>query len=162
MTSFCNVLLTTWSKYWYKIRIRMFVPLRYLNTNFKHHYLNTKKYHSYHKGIWMLFKVYLNLFYWYIILLISIFLCWIHNSPSRQGQTWYWDAKPMSSDSLKTWNNNTYRWCGALTGGKCERWVCHKPSECQGKAYARQGTRYRRGRDTNKRPQKDGAEQNAE
>ena len=31
-----------------------------------------------------------------------------------------------------TWNNREWNWCGKDTGGKCESFVIHKPTEYKG------------------------------
>jgi hypothetical protein len=36
----------------------------------------------------------------------------------------------------KYWKEKPWYWCSSNTDGQCEgAWRCHKPSECQGKAY---------------------------
>ena len=43
--------------------------------------------------------------------------------------------KPKAGDKKKaTYKGHDWHWCGKDTGGKCECWRAHKPSECKGKA----------------------------
>ena len=42
---------------------------------------------------------------------------------------------PADKNETKTWGKNTYQFCGAVTGGKCEGWRVHKPSKCKGKGH---------------------------
>ena len=39
---------------------------------------------------------------------------------------------PTDVNKKVTWNNREWNWCGKATGGKCESYVVHKPSECKG------------------------------
>ena len=48
-------------------------------------------------------------------------------------------TQPTDPTEKKSWHGNNYQWCGAATGGKCERWVVHDPKKCQGKDYRRKG-----------------------
>ena len=44
-----------------------------------------------------------------------------------------WFTKQPSDVHKKvTWNNREWNWCGKVTGGQCEAFVIHKPSECKG------------------------------
>ena len=43
-----------------------------------------------------------------------------------------WKA-PKSNDKKEVeFKGHTWYWCGKETGGKCEKWRAHKPSECKG------------------------------
>ena len=61
---------------------------------------------------------------------------------------------PKESEKDKTiaWNGMTWHWCGKATGGKCERWRCHKGKDCKGKGF-KPGTDTRKVKeeDSNKR-----------
>jgi hypothetical protein len=51
---------------------------------------------------------------------------------------------PMEAELRKPiqWNNRTWYWCHADTGGKCPGvWRCHKPEKCEGKAHKFSGTK---------------------
>ena len=41
--------------------------------------------------------------------------------------------KPNNINEVKTFNDKQWQWCGEDTGGKCEGWRNHLPSECFGK-----------------------------
>ena len=46
------------------------------------------------------------------------------------------NRKPPKSGDKKqiTYKGHPWHWCGKDTGGKCEKWRVHKPSECEGGA----------------------------
>ena len=44
----------------------------------------------------------------------------------------WFTEKPADVTKKVTWNNREWNWCGKDTGGKCESYVIHKPSECKG------------------------------
>ena len=44
----------------------------------------------------------------------------------------WFTKKPTDVLKTVTWNNREWNWCGKDTGGKCESYVIHKPSECKG------------------------------
>ena len=47
-------------------------------------------------------------------------------------KTW---LKPKTGEKKKAmYKGHEWYWCGADTGGKCEKWRAHKPKECKGKA----------------------------
>ena len=49
-----------------------------------------------------------------------------------------WMSQEPAKDQLtkpKTWMNELWYWCGKKTGGKCEKFRKHKPSECGGRSY---------------------------
>jgi hypothetical protein len=50
-----------------------------------------------------------------------------------------WFDKPPPKAAMTTpkyWKEKPWYWCSSDTGGQCEgAWRCHKPSECQGKAF---------------------------
>ena len=48
-----------------------------------------------------------------------------------------WKRTSKDPTEKKTFEEKTYQWCGAATGGKCERYVMHKPSNCQGNTFKR-------------------------
>ena len=45
--------------------------------------------------------------------------------------SWFTE-QPSDVNKKVTWNNREWNWCGRATGGKCESFVIHKPSECKG------------------------------
>jgi hypothetical protein len=58
-----------------------------------------------------------------------------------------WKA-PKSSDKKEVeFKGHTWYWCGKETGGKCEKWRAHKPSECKGLS-SDAGARDKRKRDS--------------
>ena len=44
----------------------------------------------------------------------------------------WFTKKPTNLYKKVTWNNREWNWCGKDTGGKCESFVIHKPTECKG------------------------------
>ena len=50
----------------------------------------------------------------------------------------WFTKKPTNVHKTVHWNNREWNWCGADTGGKCESYVIHKPTECKG--LKRQGS----------------------
>ena len=54
-----------------------------------------------------------------------------------------WMTQEPSKDQLtkpKTWMNELWYWCGKKTGGKCEKYRKHQPSQCGGRSYSACGT----------------------
>ena len=48
--------------------------------------------------------------------------------------------KPKSEDKKKvSYKGHDWHWCGKDTGGKCECWRAHKPTECKGMAAGASG-----------------------
>ena len=45
----------------------------------------------------------------------------------------WFSKEPEDPTKTIVWNNKEWHWCGAKTGGKCEGFVRHKPSDCRGK-----------------------------
>ena len=45
----------------------------------------------------------------------------------------WFNKEPDDPTKPITWNNKEWHWCGVKTGGKCEGFVRHKPSECRGR-----------------------------
>ena len=49
-----------------------------------------------------------------------------------------WMFQEPAKDQLHTprkWMNDFWNWCGKKTGGKCEKYRKHEPSQCGGKSY---------------------------
>ena len=44
----------------------------------------------------------------------------------------WFNQKPSDLHKKVTWNNREWNWCGKDTGGHCESFVIHKPTECKG------------------------------
>ena len=44
----------------------------------------------------------------------------------------WFTTKPTNLQKKVKWNNREWNWCGIDTGGKCESYVIHKPTECKG------------------------------
>ena len=44
----------------------------------------------------------------------------------------WFTVKPTDVHKKRTWNNREWNRCGADTGGKCEAYVIHAPTECKG------------------------------
>ena len=52
---------------------------------------------------------------------------------SKQVEKPEWFSKnPTDLHKTAKWNNMEWNWCGKDTGGKCESYVIHKPTECKG------------------------------
>jgi hypothetical protein len=47
-----------------------------------------------------------------------------------------WAAPKAGEKKETTFKGHTWYWCGKGTGGNCEKWRAHKPSECKGLASA--------------------------
>ena len=45
----------------------------------------------------------------------------------------WFEREPDDPSKTISWNNKTWHWCGAKTGGKCESFVRHKPEDCRGR-----------------------------
>jgi len=45
----------------------------------------------------------------------------------------WFEVEPEDPTKSIIWNDKRWHWCGAKTGGKCESFVRHKPSQCRGK-----------------------------
>ena len=45
----------------------------------------------------------------------------------------WFSREPEDPTKPIVWNNKEWHWCGAKTGGKCEGFVRHKPSDYRGK-----------------------------
>ena len=43
-----------------------------------------------------------------------------------------WKAPMSCEKKVAEFKGHTWHWCGKETGGKCEKWRAHKPSECKG------------------------------
>ena len=43
-----------------------------------------------------------------------------------------WKAPMSGEKKVAEFKGHTWHWCGKETGGKCEKWRAHKPSECKG------------------------------
>ena len=62
------------------------------------------------------------------------------DTPKIQSTRPDWMVKsipPSKSNTSETkqWGRNTYWFCGGLTGGHCEKWRCHKGSECKASSF---------------------------
>ena len=44
----------------------------------------------------------------------------------------WFTKKPTDIHKTVQWNNREWNWCGKDTGGHCESYVIHKPSDCKG------------------------------
>ena len=52
-------------------------------------------------------------------------------SKRKEKPSWFSEQPKDTSKTIK-WNNRDWNWCGSATGGHCEAFVIHKPSECKG------------------------------
>ncbi len=52
-------------------------------------------------------------------------------SKRKEKPSWFSEQPKDTSKTVK-WNNRDWNWCGSATGGHCEAFVIHKPSECKG------------------------------
>lgn len=57
-----------------------------------------------------------------------------NNSRRQERKTkpeWFY-VEPEDPLKTRRWENKEWNWCGKSTGGKCECFVIHKPSDCKG------------------------------
>ena len=61
-------------------------------------------------------------------------------SKKSEKPDWF-GQKPKDVNKKVTWNNREWNWCGKDTGGHCEYFVIHNPSECKGLKRSGQASR---------------------
>ena len=59
----------------------------------------------------------------------------------RPEKTDWFTEEPLDVHKKRPWNNREWNWCGADTGGKCEAFVIHSPTECKGFKRSQPGSK---------------------
>ena len=55
-----------------------------------------------------------------------------HQQRRKPRPEWF-NVEPEGPAVPRLWENKMWNWCGKSTGGKCEGYVIHRPSECKGR-----------------------------
>lgn len=54
------------------------------------------------------------------------------DNPRRKEKPDWFEKEPDDPTKKVTWNGKDWNWCGRSTGGKCESFVRHLPTDCKG------------------------------